>query len=65
VNDEATNSKPDERTAPGLEAAPRWKWNFQPNADELRTFLNTPTPLPQGAVSVSAVSNGFHIIFFE
>ena len=66
--DDATNSEPDERTAIGAaEAAegPRWKWNFQPDANALRTFLNTPTPLPLGAVSVSAVANGFHIVFFE
>ena len=39
--------------------------SFTLTVDELRTFLNTPTLLPQWAVSVSAVSNGFHIIFFE
>jgi hypothetical protein len=50
---------------PGARDAPRWKWNFQPDANALRTFLNTPVPLPQWAVSVSAVDNGFHIIFFE
>jgi hypothetical protein len=65
MNDLATDSEPDERTALGAEAAPRWKWNFQPDANELRNFLNNPTPLPQGAVSVSAVANGFHIVFFE
>jgi hypothetical protein len=69
--DEATNSEPDERTAivaaeaPVAAEGPRWKWNFQPDANALRTFLNTPTPLPTGAVSVSAVANGFHIVFFE
>jgi hypothetical protein len=65
MNDAATNSEPDERTALGARAEPRWKWNFMPTVDEMRNFLNTPTPLPQGAVSVSAVGNGFHIIFFE
>jgi hypothetical protein len=63
--DEAANIEPDERTTLGVREVPRWKWNFKPTVDELRTFLNTPTPLPQGAVSVSAVSNGFHIVFFE
>jgi hypothetical protein len=63
--DEATDSEPDERTTLGAREVPRWKWNFKPNADEMRNFLNTPTPLPTGAGSVSAVDNGFHIIFFE
>jgi hypothetical protein len=63
--DEPTGSQPDERSTLRADEAARWKWNFQPNADALRNFLNTPTPLPQGAVSVSAVDNGFHIIFFE
>jgi hypothetical protein len=61
--DEAMDS--DERTTLDVRDAPRWKWAFMPNTDASRTFLNTPTPLPQGAVSVSAVENGFHIIFYE
>jgi hypothetical protein len=63
--EQATNSEPEERMPPGVRATPTWKWNFKPTVNDVKTFLNTPTPLPQGAVSVSAVSNGFHIFFFE
>ena len=65
MSDDTTNSEPEERAAPGARLAPAWKWNFKPNVTEMNAFLNTPTPLPQGAVSVTAVSDGFHIVFFE
>lgn len=65
MSDEQMNAEPDERTPEGARLAPSWKWNFKPNVTEMKAFLNTPSPLPQGAVSVTAVSNGFHIVFFE
>lgn len=44
--DQATNTEPEERKPPGVRATPTWKWNFKPTVDEVKTFLNTPTPLP-------------------
>lgn len=65
--DETTEGEPDERTTPGADEAPRWKWNFKTTPDEMLSFLNAPTPLPQGAVSVSIseAPRGFFIVFFE
>jgi hypothetical protein len=59
------DAESEERTPLGVREAPRWKWNFKATVDEVRAFVNTPAPLPQGAVSISAVGNGFHIFFFE
>lgn len=68
MSDEATNpeghSESGEReAAAGL--APTWRHAFRATASSVVSFLNTPTVLPPGAVSVSAVSNGFHIFYRE
>jgi hypothetical protein len=62
----ATNGDGEERKESGAALAPTWRRGFRSSASDVVTFLNTPTPLPHGAVSVTATApNQFHIYFFE
>ena len=68
MHDEATSSESEGRPARGADEAPRWRWAFRTTEDQVIQFLNTPTSLPLGAVSISFMAglpNGFHIVWFE
>ena len=64
MTDPVRNREPDERVAAADAAAPTWHWSLQ-SVEDLVDLLINLYPLPAGAVSVTAVNDGFHIIWFE
>jgi hypothetical protein len=65
MTDAVRNREPDERVAAADAASPTWHWSFRESVEDLVGLLNNPYPLPAGAVSVTAVNDGFHILWFE